>query len=62
MKRTCGIVEHFIDHHREEQKESYEEDKKIMCFKSLETVNLPTSQQMEDCHPKDFRNLRGTCR
>ena len=44
-KKTCSIVEHFIDHHWEEWKESY---KKIICFKLLESVNLPTSHQIQN--------------
>ena len=53
-KRTCGIVEHFIDHHREEWKESYKENNLFQIIGISKLTNKPTNGKLTSKRLEEF--------
>ena len=53
-KRTCGIVEHFIDHHKEEWKESYKENNLFQIIGISKLTNKPTNGKLTSKRLEEF--------
>ena len=54
MKRTCGIVERFIDHHSEEWKESYKENNLFQIIGISKLTNKPTNGKLKSKRLEGF--------
>ena len=53
-KRTCGIVEHFIDQHKEEWKESYKENNLFQIIGISKLTNKPTNGKLTSKRLEEF--------